>query len=181
MSLEGREDGEWKQWMIDDPFNYMAVREYCKRLKGRVLTSGLGLGIAATALAENPEVTEVVVVEPAQEVIDLMTPYLPERVSVIQDDFWDVAKDTRKRFWRAPRWDGVLLDIWRSTGMKEHEDVRARDAVPAKALLERLHPGIPHVLFGFAEQTDIDIQFNQERKAPSFTARSVAPDRQFAH
>jgi hypothetical protein len=180
MSLEGRENGEWRQWMIDDPFNYMAVREYCKRLKGRVLTSGLGLGIAATALAENPEVTEIVVAERSAEVIDLVRRYVPEQIKVIQADFWDVAKDTRKRFWREPRWDGILLDIWRSTGLQEHEEVRKRDAIPARARLAKLHPGVQTVLFGFAEQSDIDIQFNQERKAPQFTTRSVQRDRQFA-
>lgn len=180
MSLEGQEEGQWRQWMIDDPFNYMAMQEYCKRLKGRVLTSGLGLGIAARSLAENPNVTEVMVVERAQEVIDLVKPYIPERVNVVQGDFWDVAKRTRKRFWQKSRWDSILLDIWRSTGLKEHEEVRQRDAIPAKTLLEKWHPGIPHVLFGFAEQSDIDIQFNQERKSPFFTTRSVQPDSQFA-
>jgi len=181
MSLEGRENGEWRQWMIDDPFNYMAMREYCKRLSGRVLTSGLGLGIAATALAENPAVTEIVVVERSPEVIELISRYVPERVKITQDDFWNVAQDTRKRLWRKPRWDGILLDIWRSTGMQEHEEVRTRDAIPAKARLEKLHPGVPKVLFGFAEQTDLDIQFNQERKSPHFTTRSLSsPDRQFA-
>ena len=98
MSLEGRENGEWRQWMIDDPFNYLAMRRYCERMSGRVLTSGLGLGIAATALAENPKVSEVVIVERAQEVIDLIAPYLPKgKLRIVHDDFWTYVKRHPRR------------------------------------------------------------------------------------
>lgn len=167
MSLEGKEaDGEWRQWMIDDPFNFLATKRYCEAMSGRVLTSGLGLGIAAKALAENDKVTELVVVEREQAVIDLVKPYMPEKAQVVQGDFSDyIAQQGRFRpkwlrliLGDGRDWDYILLDIWRTQGVGEHQKVMDAEVMPARARLKARFPKTEMVFFGFAPPTDIDIQ-----------------------
>jgi hypothetical protein len=146
MALQERR-GEWCDWMIDDPFNYYAMTEYCNRMHGRVLTSGLGLGLAAHALAENEAVTEVKVVEQSPEVIELVGPYVD--VDVVQGDFWDNLDG---------EWDFILLDIWATKGKHQHDEIMRKEVWPAREYLKERFPETQMVFFGFAPPTDIDIQ-----------------------
>ena len=151
MSLQEERDGAWRDWMIDDPFNYYAMAAYCERLSGRVLTSGLGLALAAHELVKNPRVTQVTVVERSPEVISLVQPYLPAAVSLKAADFWEVAEQTAG-------WDSILLDIWATKGKGQHDQVMTREVWPARERLKARFPETTMVFFGFAPPTDIDIQ-----------------------
>tara|TARA_Y100000310_G_C20596078_1_gene770575 strand:+ start:289 stop:1011 length:723 start_codon:yes stop_codon:yes gene_type:complete len=163
MALESlEENGEWREWMIDDPFNYIAMDRYCQKMSGRVLTAGLGLGIAARALANNPAVTELVVVERSPEVIDLVSPYMPEWVNIVQGDFWEYVEGSKAswldRMLGKRDWDYILLDIWRSAGLGEHTRLLEEEIRPASEKFRRMFPRTRFVFFGFDESTDIKIQ-----------------------
>ena len=157
MSLQECRDGEWRDWMIDDPFNYLAMKEYCGSLKGRVLTAGLGLGLAVQELAKNGEVTEVVVVERSPEVMTLVGGYMPSSVNLVLDDFWAYTE-------QANGWDSILLDIWVTKGKEQHDRVMEEEARPAREKLKERFPSATLVLFGFAPLSDIDIQVPYLRK-----------------
>lgn len=90
-SLEVMTDGEWMEWMIDDPLHWYGMGERVEDLNpGRVLVAGLGLGLMLHHMSERDDLTEITVVERSQDVIDLVSPTLPRdpRVSVVCDDYY---------------------------------------------------------------------------------------------
>ena len=58
--------------MSDTPYERRTNAEVVRQARGRVLIAGLGLGMVLTAILRKPEVREVVVVECAQPVVDLV-------------------------------------------------------------------------------------------------------------
>jgi len=75
---------------------------------GRVLTAGLGLGIASVAFLQKKDVTHLTVVEKAQEVIDLVWSNLnipDDKVVIVCADIFDFLRDTSLEF------DSAYMDI----------------------------------------------------------------------
>lgn len=107
-------------WMSDYPIEQAQHdRELAGFNRGCVLVGGLGLGYAATALAKRPGITEVVVVEIAQEVIDLVAPHLlrddagaRRKLRVERADLfnWLRGCSAQRHF------DHAFYDIWTSDG-----------------------------------------------------------------
>lgn len=83
-------DGE--VWMVDDPPHFYAMRDHAAAMTGHVLVAGLGLGLIVHALADNPQVRSVTVVERHPDVLALVGP-LVARAGVellqVQADWWD--------------------------------------------------------------------------------------------
>ena len=148
MSLQELREGHWQDWMIDDPFNAIATQRYCEAYKGRVLTAGLGLGLAAHFLDENPKVTDVAVAEISPEVVALVGPYC--KATVWNMDFWDAVG--------GGQWDGIFLDTWVTIGKEQHDSVMEREVRPAYKRLRALCPDALINIFGFAPYCDTDIQ-----------------------
>ena len=67
----------WKEWMVDIPTDYRAMQKYAERAYGRVLTSGLGLGLVTHELCKNDKVESITVVEISPSVIEFVKGYLP--------------------------------------------------------------------------------------------------------
>jgi hypothetical protein len=83
--------------------HYSAVRF----AKGSCLINGLGIGMVLKAILKKPEVTDVTVVEVAQEVIDMVAPhYADPRVTFVCADALTYQPPKGKRF--AMVWH----DIW---------------------------------------------------------------------
>lgn len=119
-------------FMSDTPTEISDHLGFIYRAKGRVLIHGLGLGMAAAACLRKPEVTHVTVIEKAQEVIDLVGPWLAcvaagEPLATLRDDV--AARLARSEIhaprlsvlcddaftWKPPRgerWDVVWHDVW---------------------------------------------------------------------
>ena len=74
-------------WIADIPIEISQHKEALVKMapRGNVLVGGLGLGIAATLLANMPQVDRVDVVEINPDVIKLCDPHHP-KVRVIDDD-----------------------------------------------------------------------------------------------
>lgn len=70
--------------------NRKELENVTKKLSGRVLLSGLGLGMLAEMVAAKTDITSVVIVEIGQEVIDMVWPYLDVngKCSVVCADIW---------------------------------------------------------------------------------------------
>lgn len=94
--------------MVDDPLHWIGMQELAKRAAGRVLTSGLGLGLLINALLQNKEVKEIHVVEINQDIIKLVSPYVTNpKVKIIKGNIWDTCSIPIKE-----TYDTVILDLW---------------------------------------------------------------------
>lgn len=91
---------------------------FVRTATGRVLITGLGLGILPAALLRKPEVTRIDVVELEADVIGLVKPHLQdERIVVHHADafLWDPPLFSRWDFaWHSILyWDGLMSDLTR--------------------------------------------------------------------
>ena len=84
-----------KEWMSLDPRTEIQAREQffeIENARGVCVTTGLGMGIVQTLLAMKPEVTEVIVYEKNQDIIDLFkilmktSPIALDKIQIICKD-----------------------------------------------------------------------------------------------
>lgn len=92
--------------MSDTQMEQETNREFVSHAHGKVLIGGLGIGMILLAIQDKPEVTEVLVVEKYQEVIDLVKDQLPlnDKVKVIQGDIFEYEPEDK--------YNTIYLDIW---------------------------------------------------------------------
>jgi hypothetical protein len=74
--------------MWDEPPHWYGIKRCAKKMHGRVLVAGLGLGLIAHALKSNPAVEEVVIVENNKDVIDLIGPVCPSSMKIEHADWY---------------------------------------------------------------------------------------------
>lgn len=117
-------------WMTDLPCEMVQMHdELARRVHGRVLVGGLGLGILPRMLLQNPRVTSVAVSEINASVVSLVAPTLDcERLSVAIGDVHELDVEDRE-------YDFALLDTWQSTG----EMTWTGDVVPLRRKMRRAH------------------------------------------
>lgn len=96
-------------WMSDTPAEVLDHLAFVWRAHGRVLISGLGLGVALKAVLAKPCVTRVDVVEHDPDVVALVWPTYRDdpRVHLHLQDVWDGPVD-----WDQREWDVVWHDVW---------------------------------------------------------------------
>jgi len=105
--------------MVDDPLHWEGMKLLGKKAEGRVLTGGLGLGLIAHALAKNPRVKEVTIVERNKDVRELVKPLIPdEKIRVCEGNILDDK-------WYEPCPDTVILDLW-TLGKESPKEERAK-------------------------------------------------------
>ena len=128
--------GKWNTWMVDSPADYRAMQIYSNRARGRVLTTGLGLGLLVHELCLNDTVESITVVELRPEVIELTGKYLPSdsRISIVQGDFWEFVADDNSA------WDTIIVDLWVFTDTERHLEIYRNEIVPANDILSNKYP-----------------------------------------
>ena len=86
---------------------YHAIEE-CRKRGGKVLTTGLGIGMFVDYVLLNDNVESITVIEKYQEVIDLVAPYLKDRwgdrLIIIKADALEYVPDQR--------YTVIWHDIW---------------------------------------------------------------------
>lgn len=93
-------------WITDCPRERDSQRFAIDKCAGRVLIGGLGIGWIVEQLQATPEVTEIVVVEITQEIIDLVWQYLDvPKASIVRMDLKDYLET-------ASGFDYIYIDIW---------------------------------------------------------------------
>lgn len=102
-------------WMTDYPIEQEQHRRQMQEITGEVLVGGLGLGVGATMLVNDPDVSHVTVIEKSADVIELVAPHISKRLpfcklSIIHDDLFEYLSQTQERF------DYAFYDIWTSDG-----------------------------------------------------------------
>jgi hypothetical protein len=138
--------------MSDSPQEMFLQYKAYKNAKGRVLTSGLGIGLFPSMVAKKKEVTEIVVIEIDNDVIKLLkaSPHLKNRkIKIIQGDIWKFLKTTKEKF------DYIYIDIHYSTGGREYYSV----IQPMKLILNKKFPKVPVDFWG---QDEIEAQVTEE-------------------
>jgi spermidine synthase len=93
--------------MSDTGMERISNRAFMHKAKGRVLIAGLGIGLIISNIIENPEVTEIVVIEKYQDVIDLVLPkFNNPKLKVICADIDEWKPEKGEKF------DTIYFDIW---------------------------------------------------------------------
>lgn len=96
--------------MSDTLMEKTTNREFCYRAHGRVLIAGLGVGLIIYNILkkiQSHHVTEVVVIEQSQDVIDLVAPhYRIRNLKIIQGDIFNWKPSKEEKF------NVIYFDIW---------------------------------------------------------------------
>jgi len=122
-------------WMVDDPPHWWAIQEYAAEFSGHVLVAGLGLGLIVHALAANPKVTSITVVELCKDVIDLVGPLVP-KCEIVHSDWYEYEPTAKV--------DGVFYDLFLGSGK-----ANAMPALREMLELRQRFPGVIHRILGF--------------------------------
>jgi hypothetical protein len=149
--LQQMKKGRWRDWMVDDPPHWRAMQIYAQQAKGKVLTSGLGLGLVAHELVKNPQVETVTVVEQSPDVIQLVGEYLPAGVKVVKGDFYTFIDS------EPTAWNTIIIDLWVAGNVKEKMRLYYQEAVPLYAKLRLQYPEAVLVFHGFVTLGDIRV------------------------
>lgn len=93
--------------MHDTPEELQTHLGFMLRARGHVLITGLGLGCVLRGCLANPAVTKITVIERDEDVIRLVTPYIPaDRFQVDIADAVDYCEKTAEKF------DCAYHDLW---------------------------------------------------------------------
>lgn len=145
----------WHQWMVDDPPHWRAMQKYAEAFYGDVLVAGLGLGLFWHAIAQNPRVRSLTVVELSQDVISLVGPLVPEcpfRVALVQGDFWEYLPNAKKI-----DWDWIMVDLWVARGAEQKLHLYYHEVIPRAVQMSLDFPRTKFVFHGFSTVTDVEL------------------------
>ena len=150
-TLQQRRGRKWYGWMVDDPPHWRSMQIYARGSKGRVLTTGLGLGLVIYDLIKNDDVTEIVVVEISPEVVQLISPHLPksDKLKIVVDDFYHFIDIDNTQ------WDTIITDLWVSHNSREKLDLYYHEVVPTMVDLKIKYPEASLTAHGFYPISDI--------------------------
>ena len=96
-----------KLMMSDTTMERISNLDFINNAKGRVMIAGLGIGLILEAILNKEEVSEVVVIEKYQDVIDLVEPiYQHPKLKIICADIFEHEMPTSEKF------DVIYFDIW---------------------------------------------------------------------
>jgi hypothetical protein len=98
-------------WMSVTPFEINSMAPVIDKMRGRVVTLGLGLGYFASMTALKPEVSEVLVVEKDKQVIDIFLKHIyphlenKEKIKIHHEDAFEYVRTNTLPF------DHIFVDI----------------------------------------------------------------------
>lgn len=134
-------------WMSDTPREYFMACDLVNRTEGpRVLVGGLGLGLVCHLLLRRRDIESVVVIEKAPEVIEMVAPYLPVGVEVIEGDFLEMMW---KLSVRGQEFETVIADLWKGREDADHELFR-----DCRCSMEDWFMDAKHLFWAFQEEVD---------------------------
>ena len=119
-------------WMSDTPMEQNTNRYFIQQAHGKILIAGLGIGMCVHALLDKPEVTEIVVLEYEQDIINLIAPYCKHpKVKIIFADAKEWFKSCKEKF------NCVWLDIWSDISGDNYEEIKSLEKVYRKLLVSK--------------------------------------------
>lgn len=109
-----REDG--RIWMSLSPMELESQGYQARLAKGHVIVAGLGMGVLAWNLLQNPRVDRITIVEKNEDVVKLMAEALPD---LLEDDKTEVVLQDAKTYAPTFEADVLIADIWPLLGATE--------------------------------------------------------------
>lgn len=109
-------DGVYRIIMSDTPDEIHDHIQPIMNSKGSMLIVGLGLGVVLNAVAQNPEVNSITIIEKSADVLALVRDHYdrkyPGKITFIQDDIfmWKPPKDARYNYAWFDIWDELNVD-----------------------------------------------------------------------
>jgi spermidine synthase len=119
-------------WMTNNSKEIKTHTFAVDRCSGTILVGGLGLGVVVEMLAKKEDVDRIVVVEKAQEVIDLVWPYVEthNKGEIVCSDLFDYLQDIPEVF------DYMYFDVWEDVTIEDYIKV----VLPLRELAEKYLP-----------------------------------------
>ncbi len=150
-TLQQFRSGKWHGWMVDDPPHWRAMEIYAEQSKGKVLTTGLGLGLILQAMKGNRNIESITVIERSEEVVQLVEPYLPilPEFTIVLDDFYEFVESDNTQ------WDTIIVDLWVAHGAEEKLHVYYHNVIPTAVMLRAKYPKASLTFHGFITVSDI--------------------------
>ncbi|WP_328428160.1 class I SAM-dependent methyltransferase [Streptomyces sp. NBC_00443] len=143
-------DGSQAMQEWEAPFMRRSAEILC-RTGGVFLECGLGFGLSAIAIAEQPKVEKHTVVEIYDDVIQEFkksTPALPDNLEIVQADFFEYIDSIPSR-----TIDGIMLDPWLPKQMRD--DAEWWDTLMREQITRVLRPG-GHFMSFFVTEPKIE-------------------------
>lgn len=150
--LQEKVAGEWRDWMIDSPYELYAMAEYSVRAEApNILVGGLGLGLLLHYLTQRRDVSVIKVIERSKDVIQMVAPHFSkdERIEIIQCDFFKVIPRLKRQ---GQGFNTVIVDIWAG-----HIHEYIRDFKKARDLLKHYYPEALNLFHPFQKLIDKEI------------------------
>jgi spermidine synthase len=149
--LQEEVEGEWRDWMVDSPYEWYAMGEYAMRTNGpNVLVGGLGLGLILHHLTLRNDVEKMRVIEISKDVIQMISPYIPndKRIEIICGDFFETLPKLTSK---GEEYNTVIMDIWAGENYQCIEDFKR-----ARILLHNYYPSALHLFHSFQKAVDME-------------------------
>ena len=106
--------------MSDTPMERISNKTFIDCANGRVLIAGLGIGLIIHNILEKQSITEIIVIEKYQDVIDLVSPYFNDtRLKIICADIFDWKPAKGEKF------DTIYFDIWPDITTENLKQIKA--------------------------------------------------------
>lgn len=161
--LQQGSGGYYETWMVDDPPHVRAMELYAERASGRVLVAGLGLGLVASELACNPNVSEVVIVERSSDVINLVGNAVLDvfketniPLEIIHADFIDTVVSCQQ-YPPTREYNTIIVDLWVAHGIEEKRQLLVKEVMPLVIQLNEAWPLACKIYHGFQQVSDIKL------------------------
>jgi predicted membrane-bound spermidine synthase len=93
--------------MSDTGMERISNKQFIEKATGRVLIAGLGIGLIINNIIQNDAITEIIVIEKYQDVIDLVaTKFNDARLKIVCADIFDWIPEKGEKF------NTIYFDIW---------------------------------------------------------------------
>ena len=104
--------------MSNTPMEKFTNQSILRNAHGKVLIGGLGIGLTLLPIADKTNVSDILVVEQNQDVIDIVypqiEPYLHNKVEVVRDSVFEYVPTEKFNTIYLDIWDFVNSDIYDS-------------------------------------------------------------------
>lgn len=109
--------------MSDTAMERITNSDFIEKANGRVLIAGLGVGLILEGILEKESVTEVVVLEKYQDVVDLVEPLFKHpKLKIICADVFEYDMPKEEKF------DTIYFDIWATLCTSNLDEMRTLHA-----------------------------------------------------
>ncbi|MDW8022223.1 MAG: hypothetical protein RMJ15_00545 [Nitrososphaerota archaeon] len=150
--LQERVGEEWRDWMVDSPYEWFAMGEYAMRaMPPNILVAGLGLGLILHHLTLRRDIEKIVVVEVNKEIIEMVSPYIPmdKRIEIVHGDFFEVVPKLASE---GKTFNTTIVDIWAGDPQNYIEDLKR-----AIVMLRNSYPKALHIFHPVQKIIDNEI------------------------